>query len=85
MCTLGADREYRECARLGQTESKKCITSELDPSCLLHADLLLETSVTAVHRYKLIQDRLCGLVIRVRGYRSRGPGSIPGATRFSEE
>jgi hypothetical protein len=30
-------------------------------------------------------DRLCGLVVRVLGYRSRGPGSIPGATRFSEK
>jgi hypothetical protein len=29
-------------------------------------------------------DRLCGLVVRVPGYRSRGPVSIPGATRFSE-
>jgi hypothetical protein len=28
-------------------------------------------------------DRLCGLVIP--GYRSRGPGTIPGATRFSEK
>jgi hypothetical protein len=26
-------------------------------------------------------DRLCGLVDRVLGYRSRGPGSIPGTTR----
>jgi hypothetical protein len=26
-------------------------------------------------------DRLCGLVVRVRDYRSRGPGSIPGTTR----
>jgi hypothetical protein len=25
-----------------------------------------------------------GLVIRALGYRSRGPGSIPSATRFSE-
>jgi hypothetical protein len=30
-------------------------------------------------------DRLCGLVVRVPGYRSRGPGSIPGPTRFSEK
>jgi hypothetical protein len=30
-------------------------------------------------------DRLCGPVIRVPGYRSRGPRSIPGATRFSEK
>jgi hypothetical protein len=29
-------------------------------------------------------DRLCGLVARVPGYGSRGPGSIPGATAFSE-
>jgi hypothetical protein len=26
-------------------------------------------------------DRLCGLVVRVLGYRSRGPGSIPGTTK----
>jgi hypothetical protein len=26
-------------------------------------------------------DRLCGLVIRVLGYRSGGSGSIPGTTR----
>jgi hypothetical protein len=30
-------------------------------------------------------DHLCGLVVRVPGYRSRGPRSIPGATRFSEK
>ena len=27
---------------------------------------------------------LCGLVVRVSGYRYRGPGFDPGATRFSE-
>jgi hypothetical protein len=27
------------------------------------------------------RDRLCGLVVRVIGYRSGGPGSIPGTTR----
>jgi hypothetical protein len=30
-------------------------------------------------------DRLCGLVVRVPGYRSRGPGSILGAARLSEK
>jgi hypothetical protein len=30
-------------------------------------------------------DRLCGIVVRVPVYRSTGPGSIPGATRFSEK
>jgi hypothetical protein len=34
---------------------------------------------------KVNGDRLCGLVVRVPGYRSRGPGSIPGDTRFSEK
>jgi hypothetical protein len=29
----------------------------------------------------MIADRLCGLVVRVIGYRSGGPGSIPGTTR----
>jgi hypothetical protein len=32
-----------------------------------------------------ISDRLCGILGRVRAYTSRGPGSIPGATRFSEK
>jgi hypothetical protein len=31
-----------------------------------------------------IIDRLCGLVVRVLGYRSGGPGSIPGTTRKKE-
>jgi hypothetical protein len=40
------------------------------------------------YSYKMIllvntKDRLCGLVVRVLGYRSGGPGSIPGTTRFS--
>jgi hypothetical protein len=33
----------------------------------------------------LHEYRLCGLVVRVLGYRSGGPGSIPGTTRFSEK
>jgi hypothetical protein len=32
-----------------------------------------------------VNDRLCGLVVGVPGYRSRGPGSISGATRLSEK
>jgi hypothetical protein len=28
-----------------------------------------------------MRDRLCGLVVRVLGYRYGGPGSIPGTTR----
>jgi hypothetical protein len=33
----------------------------------------------------VIIDRHCGLVVRVLGYRSGGPGSIPGTTRFSDK
>jgi hypothetical protein len=33
--------------------------------------------------FTVFLDRLCGLVVRVLGYRSGGPGSIPGTTRFS--
>jgi hypothetical protein len=33
----------------------------------------------------LVRDRLCRLVVRVHGFRSRGPGSIPGAITFSEK
>jgi hypothetical protein len=32
-----------------------------------------------------VVDRLCGLVVRVPDYRTRGPGSIPGTIGFSEK
>jgi hypothetical protein len=32
---------------------------------------------------KVKWDRLCGLVVRVFGYRTGGSGSIPGTTRLS--
>jgi hypothetical protein len=37
----------------------------------------------AVHYYLCAEvcDRLCGLVVRVLGYRFGGAGSIPGTTR----
>jgi hypothetical protein len=34
---------------------------------------------------KLYTPTACGVVVRVPGYRSRGLGSIPSATRFSKE
>jgi hypothetical protein len=33
----------------------------------------------------LRNNRLCNLVVRVPSFRTRGPGSIPGATKFSEK
>jgi hypothetical protein len=38
---------------------------------------LLKTISTAA----IMMDRLCGLVVTVLGYRSGGPGSIPGITK----
>jgi hypothetical protein len=35
--------------------------------------------------YYYYYDRLCGLVVRVPGYRYKGPDSIPDATRFSDK
>jgi hypothetical protein len=32
----------------------------------------------------LLIDHLCGLLVRIPGYISRGPSSIPRVTRFSE-
>jgi hypothetical protein len=42
-------------------------------------------SVEAIAILEPMFDRLCGLVVKVPGYRSTGPGSILGAIRFSEK
>jgi hypothetical protein len=51
-------------------------------SFLSHNKLLIHnnTSFDFIYVY-IIYDRLCGLVVRVLGYRSGGSGSIPGTTR----
>jgi hypothetical protein len=38
-----------------------------------------------INYYHAVGDRLCGLVVRVPGYRSWGPGSISGGTKFSKK
>jgi energy-coupling factor transporter transmembrane protein EcfT len=43
------------------------------------------TTTTTAITIIIIIDRLCGLVVRIPSYRSRRPGSIPCATRFSEK
>jgi hypothetical protein len=37
--------------------------------------------VTLILTFNIVRDCLCGLMVRVLGYRSGGPGSIPGTTR----
>jgi hypothetical protein len=39
----------------------------------------------ATTSFLLMRDRLCGLVVRVLGFRSGGPGSIPGTTRIKKK
>jgi hypothetical protein len=45
----------------------------------------IEIVILVIKSWKIQWDRLCGLMVRVPDYRSRGPGSIPIATRFSEK
>jgi hypothetical protein len=46
-----------------------------------HDDVLMFVIDPTFQRQSV--SRRCGLVVRVLGHKSRGPGSIPGATRFS--
>jgi hypothetical protein len=43
--------------------------------------LIRPSTLNIMQQLRAIGDRLCGLVVRVLGYRSGGPGSIPGTTR----
>jgi hypothetical protein len=45
----------------------------------IHGERLTFTSIYTSGSIQL--DRLCGLVVRVLGYRSGGRGSIPGTTK----
>jgi hypothetical protein len=61
------------------------VAHDSQPGSAPEADVSGETAVvyvTGVFRKLLFSwDRLCGLVVRVLGYRSEGPCSIPGTTR----
>jgi hypothetical protein len=78
-CNLRVQAQSLRCGSAWSSSLTVKIQQELEIlSCPL---LFLEEFSTTI----LICDRLCGLVVRVPGYRSRGPGSIPGANRFSEK
>jgi hypothetical protein len=51
----------------------------------LMKNLLVFILTIVIHMDVIQTDRLCGLVVRVLGYRSGGPGSIPGNTRKKKE
>jgi hypothetical protein len=48
--------------------------------CIIHLEMSVRHYIPFTNSKKLL-DRLCGLVVRVLGYRSGGPDSIPGTTR----
>jgi hypothetical protein len=48
---------------------------------IVKAECELLPSLDGYKYYVHSKDRLCGLVARVLGYRSGGPGSIPGTTK----
>jgi hypothetical protein len=50
-------------------------------SSLHHPILFIFNTLFYIILLSTPRDRLCGLVVRALGYRSGGPGSIPGTTR----
>jgi hypothetical protein len=48
---------------------------------LVNSKLLMHVKILNFVNVWDKRDRLCGLMVRVLGYRSGGPGSIPGTTR----
>jgi hypothetical protein len=67
-CDPRLRREWRNLAE----SSKESCGSEL---------AALPVMITINISSSCTSDRVCGLVVRVLGYRSGGPGSIPGTTR----
>jgi hypothetical protein len=64
----------RLCA--GSLSQHRKLNLTFHKTLLLIIEILLQFLSVFVLSY-----RLCGLVVRVLGYRSEGPGSIPGTTR----
>jgi hypothetical protein len=63
--------------------SQYVVSNESSPGTCYPSKMRMYQSVCSAvinaHLYRW-SDRLCGLVVRVLGYRSGGPGSIPGTT-----
>jgi hypothetical protein len=55
----------------------------LEDSLILHGETWssLDRQYGGICFYFQDLDRLCGLVVRVLGYKSGGPGSFPGTTK----
>jgi hypothetical protein len=57
------------------------LTDFITASSILQDGVHMQLHPAAYLHVPPIFDRLCGLVVRVLGYRYGGPGSIPGTTR----
>jgi hypothetical protein len=56
--------------------------SMINAAVVLHCHVIVTfKAVDVKNTVLLISDRLCGLVVRVLGYRSGSPGPIPGTIR----
>jgi hypothetical protein len=74
LCTLPRDGAYVTCAGyLGDDSILQRLSALRVFRALLPRNIFL--------LFLIPVDRLCGLVVRVLGYRSGSPGSIPGTTR----
>jgi hypothetical protein len=61
-----------------------CNVGIIDQKSYIRAVKMTSYGLTCMLQFIVVGtgvDRLCGLVVRVLGYRSGGPGSIPGTTR----
>jgi hypothetical protein len=76
-------------AQLGEKRVKRKAQSRIKPEAdqICREDVIFSTcnsepfSQLVKHIIKANDTADCGLVVRVLGYRSGGPGSIPGTTR----
>jgi hypothetical protein len=85
------DAAYSKKGELGNNENKNkikkyCIREvhiraikQSEIQCKNGASVLVALSIIPFHSCE--SDRLCVPVVRIAGYRSKGPGSIPSATR----
>jgi hypothetical protein len=70
---------YEVCCSSNNKDYVAQLRSDSPVDCNFHYECTTaKLGLSCLSHYK---DRLCGLVIRVLGYRSEGPGSIPGTTR----
>jgi hypothetical protein len=71
---LGSDSAIGALQKVTTLTEECRVNIGLWKSCSLHCGAIYTHTHT---REREIRDRLCGLVVRVPGYRSWGPGSIP--------